>query len=175
MITTQVKLRTFTDSDLESLVKYANNANIANNLTDAFPHPYAEEDGRAFIKMVSKDIPAKAFAIDINGEACGAIGVFPQTDIHKKNAEMGYWLAEPYWGQGIITNLIGQMIEYGFNTWDIDRIYARPFGSNIASQLVLKKNGMKLEAKLEQTLWKNNRYEDELIFAIRRTDPNSAS
>ena len=165
-----VNLRAWNLSDLESLVKYANNANIANNLTDAFPHPYSESDGLNFINTVSKDNPVKAFAIEINGEACGAIGIFPQGDIHKKNAEMGYWLAEPFWGQGIITKLVGKMIEYGFATWDIDRIFARPFGSNMASQLVLKRNGMKLEAKLEHTIWKNNRYEDELIFAIRRHD-----
>ncbi|MDP2721538.1 MAG: GNAT family protein [Bacteroidales bacterium] len=170
MNTQQIRLRKWEMSDLESLITYANNANIANNLTDVFPHPYTKADGECFITMVQEDDPVKVFAIEIDGKACGAIGIFPQPDIHKKNAEMGYWLAEPFWGKGIMTKLIGEMIAYGFTTWDIDRIFARPFGSNLASQQILRKNGMKLEARLDQTLWKNNRYEDELIFAIRRND-----
>ncbi len=168
----QVKLRPFEETDVKTLALYANNAKIANNLTDAFPHPYGEDAARAFIGMVSKDTPTKVFAIDIQGEACGAIGVFPQSDIHKKNAEMGYWLAEPFWGLGIMSSLIPQMLDYGFNTFEIDRIFARPFGSNLASQKVLQKSGMKLEGKFEKVLWKNDRYEDEFIFAIRRNQHN---
>jgi RimJ/RimL family protein N-acetyltransferase len=164
-----VNLRPFSETDLKSLAIHANNSNIANNLTDAFPHPYGEAEALAFIQTVSKDKPTKVFAIEINDQACGAIGLFPQTDIHKKNAEMGYWLAEPFWGLGIMSELIPKMITYGFTTWDIDRIFARPFGSNMASQRVLEKSGMILEARFVQVLWKNNCYEDELIYAIRRS------
>ena len=81
---------------------------------------------------------------------------------------MGYWLAEPFWGKGIITAAIRQMVEYGFKTWDITRIYARPFGSNIASQKVLEKAGFRLEVRFEKTIFKNGVFEDELIYAIRR-------
>jgi RimJ/RimL family protein N-acetyltransferase len=107
-------------------------------------------------------------AIDINGEACGGIGIHPQDDIQCKNAELGYWLGEPFWGKGIITSAILQMVENGFNSFDINRIFARPFGSNLASQKVLEKTGFILEAKLEKTLFKNGIYEDELIYAIRK-------
>ena len=80
------------------------------------------------------------FAIDVNGEAVGGIGLHPQTDIHRKNAELGYWLAEPFWGKGIVSKAILEIIEFGFKTYDIDRIFARPFGTNAASQKVLEKN-----------------------------------
>ncbi len=169
METPAVNLRPFSEKDIDALVKYANNAQIANNLTDAFPHPYGESNAKAFINSLINHQPTRVFAIDIAGEACGAIGVFPQTDIHRKNAEMGYWLAEPYWGMGLMTQVVHQMIDYAFNTFDIDRIFARPFGSNLASQRVLEKNGMVLEARFKKVLLKNNQYEDELIFAIRRS------
>ena len=161
-------LRPFAADDLESLVLCANNYNIAKYMTNKFPHPYSVNDGQQFIDMAMKDIPVKIFAIAINSQASGASGLFPQADIQCKNAELGYWLAEPFWGHGICTKVVLQMVEYGFKTWDIDRIFARPFGENIASQKVLQKAGFTLEGSFKNTLFKNGTYQDELIYAIRR-------
>lgn len=163
------KLRPWNELDLESLVRYANNKKIAANLTDHFVYPYTTEAGQAFIEMVRSQNPVQVFAIEINGEAAGSIGVHPQSDIMKKNAELGYWLAEKYWGNGIVSEVVSQMVEYGFNNFNIDRIYARPFGSNIGSQKVLEKAGFKLEAQFKDTIFKNGNYEDELVYAIRRS------
>ena len=162
-------LRPFRNSDLASLVKYANNYNIAKFLTNQFPHPYTEEDGQKFISNVSNDTPTKVFAIDVNGETVGAIGIFPQSDIHEKNAEMGYWLAEPFWGNGIITRAIGETVEYGFKTFDIFQIFARPFSTNPASQRVLGKAGFVCEVRLKNAVYKNGNFMDELIYVIRKT------
>jgi len=163
-------LRPFRDTDLQSLVKYANNYNIAKYLTNQFPHPYSDEDGRKFILSVSKDNPVKVFAIEINGEAAGAIGIFPQSDIHEKNAEIGYWLAENFWGNGIITRAIKQTVEYGFKIFDISMIFARPFSVNPASQRVLEKTGFVCEARLKNGVYKNGIYMDELIYIIRKNN-----
>jgi [ribosomal protein S5]-alanine N-acetyltransferase len=166
-----VVLRPWTLEDLDNLVRFANNKKIAGNLTDAFPHPYSREDGIAYITAHHPDRvpdPVRVFAIEVDGIACGSIGIFPQTDIHRKNAEMGYWLAEDYWGRGIMTEAVKQIIEYGFNTFDITRIFARPFSTNIASQRVLEKSGMKLEGRFEKTLFKNGQFLDELIYAITK-------
>lgn len=164
----QFTLRPWAISDVDSLVKYANNFHIAKWLTNKFPHPYTEEDGKNFIAFATSDHPSTIMAIDINGEACGGIGLHPQSDIHCKNAEMGYWLAEPFWGNGIITKAILQMVDYGFITFDINRIFARPFGTNIASQKVLEKAGFVLEGRFKKTLFKNGEHEDELVYAIRK-------
>ncbi|HPT20648.1 MAG TPA: GNAT family protein [Bacteroidales bacterium] len=161
-------LRPWRQSDIESLVKYANNPDIAKNLTNAFPHPYTQQSGEAYLETVCSQKPVRVFAIEADGEAVGSIGVFPQTDIHCQNAEMGYWLAEPFWGKGIMTSAIKQMVDYAFRTFDINRVYARPFGSNKASQRVLEKSGFKLEARFKDVLLKNGRTEDELIYAIRK-------
>ena len=155
-------------SDLNSLLKYADNWNIAKNMANIFPYPFTENDGKKFIEIATKDNPIHIFAIDIKGEAVGGIGINPQTDIFIKNAELGYWLGEPFWGQKIISNAVSQMIDFGFSTYDIDRIFARPFGTNIASQKILEKNNFKLEGRYEKVLFKNSEYFDELIYAIRR-------
>ena len=162
------QLRPWSINDLDSLVKNANNFNIAKFLTDAFPHPYTHENGKAFIEFATKDDPIHIFAIDIDKEASGGIGIHPQTDIHRKNAELGYWLAEKYWGNGIITNAIMEIVKFAFDSYDIERIFARPFGTNIPSQKVLEKSGFKLEGRFEKTYFKNGEFLDELIYAIRR-------
>ena len=162
------KLRPFKPDDIEGLVKYANNPKIAENLTDQFPNPYYREDGESFIQITLKYNPPRIFAIEVNGEAAGAIGLHAQTDIHKMNMELGYWLAEVYWGKGIMTEAIAQMVEYGFKTFQINRIFARPFGTNIGSQKVLEKAGFKLEAEFEKTVFKNGKYLNELFYAVRQ-------
>lgn len=162
-------LRPFTADDIESLVEHANNFKIAKFLTDIFPHPYTEENGRMFIEMATKDDPVHIFAITVNGKAVGAIGLHPQTDIMKKNAELGYWLGEAHWGKGIVTEAVKQMVKFGFSTYDITRIYARPYGTNTASQKVLEKAGFKLEARIEKNIFKNGEFLDELIYAVRKS------
>lgn len=161
-------LRPFTLEDLHSLVKYANNPKIAGNLTNQFPYPYTIEHGMQFIDMAISHHPTRIFTIDINGEASGGIGIHPQSDVYCKNAELGYWLAEPYWGNGIITSAIQQMIEYGFANFDIIRIYARPFSSNLASQKALEKAGMKKEAVLKNAFYKNGEFLDEIIYSVSK-------
>jgi len=164
----EIKLRPWKIEDADSLVENANNFDIARFMSDAFPSPYTLEDAKNFIAFATKDEPIHIFAIDIDGQAVGGIGIHPQADIMKKNAELGYWLGEKYWGKGIISKAIREIIPWAFNTYDITRIYARPFGSNMASQKVLEKAGFVLEARIKENIFKNGEYLDELIYAIRR-------
>ncbi len=160
-------LREWHNDDLDSLVKHANNHNIAKFLTNGFPHPYTKDDGIKYLASVSQQYPTQIFTISVNGEAVGSIGLFPQTDIHTKNAEMGYWLSEEYWGNGIMPEAIKLIVDYGFKTFDVIRIFARPFGTNLQSQRVLEKAGFTLEARFDKALFKNGAFIDELIYAIR--------
>jgi ribosomal-protein-alanine N-acetyltransferase len=164
----EFKLRPWHIDDLPSLVKHANNPEVARFMTDTFPHPYSEENGKNFIAFATKDDPVHIFAIEVNGNAAGGIGIHPQQDIMKKNAELGYWLSQEYWGNGIIPQAIKQMIDFSFRTYDITRIYARPFGNNQRSIKVLEKCGFKLEARIEKNIYKNGAFLDELIYAVRR-------
>lgn len=168
-----LKLRPWRPDELDILVRLANNKNIARFVRDQFPNPYTHEAGAAWLSRRADDNPTQVFAIvplknGIEGEPVGSIGIHPQTDIQRKNAELGYWLGEPYWGQGIMTEAIRQIVEYGFRTFDINRIFAIPFGDNIGSQKALEKAGFVLEARFEKTLYKNGEYKDELVYAVRK-------
>ncbi|MBP6312440.1 MAG: GNAT family N-acetyltransferase [Flavobacteriales bacterium] len=162
-------LRPWTTNDLASLVRYANDATVASNLMDTFPHPYTESDGIASLERFMAPDPVHVLAIDIGGNAVGAVGVHPQGDVYRRNAELGYWIGAPFRGKGIMTLAIQQATARAFLDFPrIDRVFARPFGSNKASQRVLEKAGFVLEATLTGTFIKNGKVEDELIFAVRR-------
>ncbi len=161
-------LRPWQTDDLESLVINANNPNIAKFMTDAFPHPYTHEAGLSFLSFATQGNPTHIFAIEVEGKAAGGIGIHPQSDIMRKNAELGYWLGENYWGRGIISLAIPQMLDFAFKTYDITRVYARPFGNNPASARVLEKCGFVLEATIHQNIFKNGEFLDELIYGYRK-------
>ncbi|MFN6114586.1 MAG: GNAT family N-acetyltransferase [Flavobacteriales bacterium] len=161
-------LRPFHPDDLTALVTRANDPTVAAHLTDSFPHPYTEAHGREFIAQAHQSPPLRR-CIDINGECVGAIGLHPKMDLWRNNMELGYWLAAAHRGKGIMTEAIRQMVQLGFAEFpEITRIYAIPFGSNVASQKALEKAGFILEAKLIGTLLKNGKVEDEWIYAVRR-------
>lgn len=164
----EITLRPWHLDDVSDLVAIANNKNIAQFMADVFPHPYTIENGKTFIAFASSNPNSKIFAIIVNNKPVGSIGLHLQTDILKKNAEIGYWIGEAYWGKGIVTKAIPQMIDYGFKHMDIVRIFARIFGTNKASQKVVEKCGFILEGKYEKTIFKNNQFLDELIYAIRK-------
>ena len=137
-------------------------------MTNKFPYPYTKEHGKNFIEFAISKKPNHILAIDIQGYVVGALGIHVQDDIACRNAELGYWISENYWNKGIISSAIQQMVEYGFKNYDINRIYSRPFGYNLASQRVLEKNNFILEARLIGTIYKNGIITDELIYAIRK-------
>lgn len=166
----EYRLREWRIEDAETVARYANNFNVARYLTDAFPHPYNAENGRDFITMALTRSDMTLLAIEIEGEPAGGIGIHPQSDIHRRNAELGYWLAEKHWGRGIMTKAVREMVDLAFRKYDIDRIFARPFSNNPGSQRVLEKAGFRLEGRFEKTLIKNGELLDELIYAIRRKE-----
>jgi ribosomal-protein-alanine N-acetyltransferase len=165
-MTENISLRLWETGDIKHLIEYANNPHIAQNMTNAFPHPYTKEAGLKFIEIAQSHSPTRIFAICLNNQAIGGIGVHPQQDIHEKCAELGYWLAEPFWGKGIVSKAVLQMIDFAFQNFEIVRLYARPFSSNIGSQKVLEKCGFKHEATLKKSIYKNGVYLDELIYCI---------
>jgi len=147
---------------------HANNRGIWLNLTDRFPHPYTIDKARDFIQLTLLPDPTQVLGIYIDKEPIGSIGLHPMEDVFRKSMELGYWIAEPYWGKGIMSKVIAEMVTYGFENFDINRIFARPFGRNIGSIKVLEKNGFILEATLKETILKDGLYEDELIYAVRK-------
>ncbi len=161
------KIRKWKLSDATDLVLALSNKKIQENLRDGLPYPYTERDGKAYISaMLSADEnKIFAFAITINDKAIGSIGVFRQENIHNRTAELGYCIAEAYWGKGITTEAVKQICEYVFDRSDIIRIYAEPFASNSASCRVLEKAGFQYEGTLRSNAVKNGKVIDMKMYS----------
>lgn len=163
-------LREWKLSDAQNLASAINNKNVLDNLRDGIPYPYAEQDGKDFITaMLSADKNSTfAFAIEIEGKVVGSIAVFRQNNIHFRTAELGYYLAEEYWGKGIMTEAVKQVCKYVFDNSDIIRIYAEPFAHNIGSCRVLEKAGFQFEGLLRANAVKNGAIIDMKMYALIR-------
>lgn len=171
MNTLDFSLRKWTLNDVPALVKYANNKKVADNLRDAFPNPYTRQDATSFLAAAAaENDPPALLAIDIEGEAVGGIGLVLQGDVYRKSAELGYWLAEPFWGKGIMTAAIRRMLDYVFENYDLLRIFAEPFAHNAGSRRALEKAGFQLEGTLRGSIYKNGRIYDSCIYGILRNE-----
>src|SRR6516165_7513269 len=126
------EVRSWRADDLASLVAHADNRNVWINLRDRFPHPYTRHAGREFLRATLAQRPETAFAIDVGGEAIGGIGFAIMPDIERVSAEIGYWIAEPFWGRGIATEAVAALTEYAIATCGLTRLFAVPFASNVA-------------------------------------------
>ncbi len=159
------ELRPWLTEDAESIVRHANNQKIARNLRDGFPHPYTLSDAVSWIEMIQNNNKDVVYAIDVRGEACGGIGLHAQQDVYRFNAEIGFWLSEIHWNNGIVTEAVGLLVDYGFANYQWVRIFAGVFSSNLASMRVFEKNGFTQEAIHSKALKKEGIFLDEYIFS----------
>lgn len=163
----KVQIRTWELSDAKDLAMALSNKKILDNLRDGLPYPYTEQDGRAYISaMLTADRNKTfAFAITANGKVVGSIGAFRQDNIHSRTAEIGYYIAEEYWGKGIGTEAVKLLCRYVFTHTDMIRVYAEPFVCNIASCRVLEKAGFEYEGTLRGNAVKNGKVLDMKMYA----------
>lgn len=167
-------VRSWKRGDDASLIRYADNRKVWINLRDRFPHPYRRSDARAWLAHVVGQRPETNFAIDVAGEAIGGIGYHLQEDVHRRSAEIGYWLGEPFWGKGIATQAVRALTAHAFRTHDLARIYASVFEWNPASARVLEKAGYTIEGRLRQSVIKDGRTIDQFLYAIVRGPSHAA-
>ena len=163
-----ITIRQWIEDDVSNLVLYANNINVWNKLRNNFPHPYSEEDAKAWLQKANEP-PIINLAIDLDGQAIGGIGLILNSDIYIMSAEMGYWLGEEFWGQKIATEAVRLMVEYTFYYFDIVRLYAEVFENNKASMRVLEKNGFYLEGVRRKAVLKNGVLMDDFIWVKLRS------
>ena len=166
------RIRKWELSDAKDLAVALSNKKVQDNLRDGLPYPYTEQDGKEFISaMLSADENKTfAFAIIVDDMVIGSIGIFRQDNIHRQTAELGYYIAEEYWGKGIMTEAVKQICEYVFAKSDIIRIYAEPFAYNIASCRVLEKVGFQYEGTLRSNAVKNGKVIDMEMYSLLKAE-----
>jgi len=165
IITPSAILRDWSAADAPILARFADNPPIAATLRDGFPSPYTSGDAERFIAQATAPGSRNLLlAIEVDGQACGGIGIHPLRDVYRRTAEIGYWLAEPYWGRGIVTDAVRVLVPVAFARYDIARIQAGIFSNNPASMRVLEKCGFICEAIHKDAVTKNGVTMDEAMF-----------
>lgn len=158
-------LRPWHPGDADSLVRHANNVNVAKQLRDRFPHPYTRRHAMEFLQHAATGRQQTNLAIDVDGEAVGGVGFVPGTDVERYSAEIGYWLGETLWGRGITTEAVMLMTAHIFADLNMLRLFALPFADNRASRRVLEKAGYEFEGTLRASSVKFGVARDQALYA----------
>jgi ribosomal-protein-alanine N-acetyltransferase len=117
---------------------------------------------------------AVAFKDDQEGKPIGSVGCYWFSQPNHA-MELGYWLAEKYWGQGLMAEACQLLVSYCFATFEVQRIQARVIEGNAASVRVLEKIGFGYEGTLRSAILRRGRFEDVLIFSNLKERPLAAS
>lgn len=159
-------VREWARSDKAALVRFANNRNVWRNLTHMFPHPYTEADADWWFSFLARMPEPTSWAIEVDGLAVGSIGVTLKEGVYAKSADFGYWLGEPYWGRGIMTEAVKAVSTHAMRRFGLIRLEAPVFEWNPSSMRVLEKCGFVREGVLRASAVKDGEVIDRVIYAL---------
>ena len=161
----KIRLRDYERTDVDRLVCLANNKNVSRYLVDTFPYPYTRKDAEWWTETGCHASGAVTKVIEYKQEFVGSIGITPQSGWKKHMAEIGYWIAEDYWGKGIAPVALAAMTEIAFGTFKYKKLFAPVLAPNNASMRVLEKCGYSVEGLLKHEVFKDGRYFDVYHYA----------
>jgi [ribosomal protein S5]-alanine N-acetyltransferase len=171
--TARLMLREFSESDIAELVPLIGAPEVAAT-TLRIPHPYEEKHAREFLASGPKENELRlAIRLRSNGRLCGGMGLHPE--MQHRRAEIGYWIGVPFWGNGYATEAAREVVRYGFERLNLNRIFASHFKGNEKSGRVLEKIGMRHEGSVRQGVMKSGKFIDLEMYSILREDHPSAN
>lgn len=168
-------LRLYHPSDVSAVARLANNPNVARRLRPTFPSPYTLADAEAWVsRCVTSTDPVNFVIADrVTREFYGSIGLRFMDGDESRTAEVGYWLGEPFWGRGIMSDATA-----GFSRWVLEhfpqekvgRLEAHIYATNKASRQVVTKAGFVLEGTRRKAGCKHGEVFDIYMYALLRED-----
>ena len=175
--TDRLILRPFTLEDAPEVQRLAGDRAVAASLGD-MPHPYEDGVAEEWISahpQLFDEGKAAQFAI-IRRDDNELLGTVSLTiAAQASQAELGYWLGVPYWGNGYCTEAAAEVLRYGFEALELNRIHACHFGSNPASGRVMQKLGMTYEGCRRDHFCKWGVFHDSVDYAILRAEYEAQS
>lgn len=157
-------VRPWRREDRASLLRHANNANVARFLSSRFPHPYTPADADAWFDFVGSQDDPDAWAIEVDGEAVGGIGLRRGAGEFAHSAELGYWLGQDYWRRGIVGAAVHVTLPFAVARWDLARLTAYVNPRNIGSVHVLEGAGFVREGLVRARAIRDGDVQDHLMY-----------
>ncbi|HZZ82650.1 MAG TPA: GNAT family N-acetyltransferase [Gemmataceae bacterium] len=172
-VDSQFHLSEFQAEDVAALIEYLNDRDI-HERTLRIPYPYTAADAAEWLALAEKITQQQGRPINfaIRNRDRGLIGGvgfdgFQLGESHR--AEIGYWLARPFWGRGIMSAVVERVCQHAFGEFGLVKISAHVFTSNPGSGRVLQKCGFVQEGLLRKHYLKNGSLIDAWLFARIRS------
>lgn len=159
-------LRPWRDEDIPLIPSLADTRDISWNTSFRFPNPYDEQAAKRMVEW-SRDgagVNLWQFALLADGELAGGIGTIRNNDVERHTANVGYWLGTRFWGRGLASEALAELIRYMIEATDVEQLTATCFGWNPASRRVLEKCGFALEGVRRGVVRKWDRTTDLWIY-----------
>ena len=172
LTTERLLLRPFTLDDVGDVLEYTNDPDWARYQVNIPPVPYTRKDADALVAMFSDPSnweTLQIFAITFEGKVVGEI-FLNQRDEDRQNerAELTYSLSCQHWGKGLMTEAARAVMNWAFQTYSFNRMFAYCDPRNVRSRRVLEKLGMKREGQLRSHLKWNGEFRDQLYYGMLR-------
>jgi RimJ/RimL family protein N-acetyltransferase len=165
-------LRPWRLDDVDELSRVANDPEVVRYMNHRFPSPYTRADAETWIRLNLEEPDVLNWAIDVDGDLAGGIGLIPGVLEHGGNVAIGYWVGKRWWGRGIASDAVRALTAHALATLRPRRLWANVMGANAASAHVLEKAGYVREAVLARAIVdREGNAHDELIFVF----PQSAA
>lgn len=169
--TSRLLLRPLTLADCSEVQRLAGEREVAST-TRLIPHPYPDGLAKSWISSLDAKYESGelvTFAIcSLEDVLMGSIRL--SLNVVDQHAEMGYWIGTAFWNNGYCTEAAAGVLEYGFETLGLSRIYANYMARNPASGRVLAKLGMSQEGVLRKHRFKWDQFEDLVVCGILREE-----
>jgi ribosomal-protein-alanine N-acetyltransferase len=168
--TPRLTLRPFVEADAEPLFEHASNPNVTR--FTLWDHHKSVAETVAFVRDYAllryREGMAEPYAITLTPDLAnpiGACGCFWSSQPNR-TMELGYWIAEPFWGKGLVVEACRGVVDYAFRALQPERMQARVIAGNDASGRVLEKLRFRYEGTLRRALLRRGNHEDVMIFAM---------
>jgi RimJ/RimL family protein N-acetyltransferase len=167
--TARLVLRDFVPEDWRAVLAYQRDPRYLRFYDDAWANR-TDDQVRAFVEMLigyQQQAPRRKFqlAITLDGQLIGNCGI-RRKDTNDWEADIGYELAPAHWGRGYATEAARAMVRIGFDDLHLHRVSAWCIADNVASARVLEKAGLRLEGRLRQNEFFQDRWWDTLLYAV---------
>jgi [ribosomal protein S5]-alanine N-acetyltransferase len=170
IVSPSCRLTPFARTDIDSLTECLADEDIY-RCTLRIPRPYTRADAERWFAILDEkkqqDQPTLNWAIRQGENLIGGIGLELATG-QPHRAELGYWLAKPFWRQGIMSAVVAKVCEHAFETLGLVKITANVFSFNASSARVLKKCGFEQEGYLRKNILKDGEFIDSMVFGLLR-------
>lgn len=170
--TDRLILRRLTRKDVHNMFEYTSDPEISTHTT-WFAHQSIEDTMRYIehnLRLQDQHQVHEWGIVDKKGKKVIGTCGYTMWKPNHRTAEIAYAIARPYWGQGLMTEAVQAVLQFGFDKMELNRVEARCMVDNLGSERVMQKIGMSFEGILREQLYAKEKFHDLKLYAILKRE-----